>query len=116
MDVRVRFFGNYRRLADSSQTVLKLASRATPIDVVRALGERYGESLRCALISEDEGFRRLRPGIRIAVGDEVIDCATDLDRPLYAIAPGPHETEIQVFIFPSLSGGACCGRRKAVDT
>lgn len=105
MNVRVRFYGNYRRLTDSSQTVLALDSGATPIDVVRTLADRYGENLRTALMSEREGVARLRPGIRIAVGDEVIDCGAELNRPLRAVAAGS-QAQIEVFIFPSLSGGS----------
>jgi len=109
MEVRVRFFGNYRQLVNSSQIVLTLASEATPIDVVRMLGKSYGEGLRSALMSEHDGVVRLRPGIRIAIGDEVIDCAGDLDRPLCETAFGFDEAGIQVFIFPSLSGGTWRG-------
>ncbi len=104
MNIRVRFFGNYRRLFDSPQTFLNLSEGATPIDVVSSLAEIYGENLRSALVTDREGSVRLRPGIRIALGDEIIDCGCELTSPLPAACAG-HAPEIEVFIFPSLTGG-----------
>ncbi len=104
MNIRVRFFGNYRRLVDSPQTLLNLGERATPIDVVRSLAEIYGENLRSALITDRDGVIRLRPGIRIALGDEIIDCGSELTSPFHPIAAG-RPSQIEVFIFPSLTGG-----------
>lgn len=105
MEVMVRFFGNYRALIDSPELTLELDDeRATPLDVLRFLTERYGQKLRTALVADERGEARLRSGIRIAVGDEVIDFSSDLHTPLvkgsYAL-----EKPIRVFIFPSLMGG-----------
>lgn len=104
MNIRVRFFGNYRRLVDSPQTFLTLNEGATAIDVVGSLTEIYGENLRSALLTDRDGVIRLRPGIRIALGDEIIDCGSELDHPLQAIFTS-HPAQIEVFIFPSLTGG-----------
>jgi molybdopterin converting factor small subunit len=104
LNVRVRFFGSYRRLVDSPETVLTLENGATPLDLVYTLAERYGEQLRSALLAEREGFVRLRPGIRIGLGDELLDCGAELDHPLRGISAG-RDWQIEVFIFPSLTGG-----------
>ncbi len=104
MNIRVRFFGNYRRLVDSPQTVLTLDDGASAIDVVGSLSAIYGENLRAALLTERAGVVRLRPGIRIALGDEIIDCGSELNRPLPGLAHA-HPSQIEVFIFPSLTGG-----------
>ncbi len=104
MNIRVRFFGNYRRLVDSPQTFLNLREGATPIDVVGSLAEIYGENLRSALVTDRDGMVRLRPGIRIALGDEIIDCGSELTSPLQGMLPG-RAPQIEVFIFPSLTGG-----------
>lgn len=104
MNIRVRFFGNYRRLVDSPQTFLNLGAGATPIDVVDSLAEIYGKNLRSALMTDRDGVARLRPGIRIALGDEIIDCGSELNNPLQGISSA-HDSQIEVFIFPSLTGG-----------
>ncbi len=104
MNIRVRFFGNYRRLVDSPETFLTLGDGAAPIDVVASLAGIYGESLRSALITDREGVLRLRPGIRIALGDEIVDCGSELSSPFRAIS-AVRPTQIEVFIFPSLTGG-----------
>lgn len=104
MNIRVRFFGNYRRLVDSPQTFLHLSEGATPIDVVGSLAEIYGENLRSALVSDRDGVVRLRPGIRIALGDEIIDCGSELNHPMQGM-DGGRAPQIEVFIFPSLTGG-----------
>ena len=104
MFVTVRFYGSYRRLIDSPEVGLELDDDATALDLVRLLGERVGETLRAALLAEKERGMRLQSGVRIAVGDEVIDFASELQKPLITKgsgAPGP----IRVFIFPPLMGG-----------
>jgi molybdopterin converting factor small subunit len=105
MQVTVRFFGNYRALIDSPQFTLELDDeRATPLDVLNSLTERYGSKLRTALVVDRGGQAYLKSGIRIAVGDEIIDFSSDLRSPVAkgSYAPGK---PIKVFIFPSLMGG-----------
>ncbi|HYB91981.1 MAG TPA: MoaD/ThiS family protein [Candidatus Binataceae bacterium] len=105
MQVSVRFFGNYRALVDSPQFTFEIAEeQATPLNVLDALTERYGEKMRTALIVNRGGEVRLKPGIKIAVGDEIIDFSSDLRTPL---EKGSYTSEkpIRVFIFPSLMGG-----------
>lgn len=105
MQVTVRFFGNYRALIDSPQFTFELDDgQATPLQVLNMLTQRYGDRLRTALMVERAGEAHLKSGIRIAVGDEVIDFSSDLRTPL---VKGSYTSEkpIGVFIFPALMGG-----------
>lgn len=105
MQVTIRFFGNYRALIDSPQFTLELdEARATPLNVLDALTERYGDRLRTALAVERAGEIHLKPGIRIAVADEIIDFSSDLRTPLVK-GSCTSDKPIRVFIFPSLMGG-----------
>lgn len=104
MEVRVKFYGNYRRLIDMPEVTLEVEEEATPLHVVRSLAGHCGEKLRAALLAEKGGRVRLQAGIRIAVGEEIIDCTSDLQRPLVRRA-NSSETPIEVFIFPPLMGG-----------
>ena len=104
MQVTVRFYGNYRRLMNAPEVTLEVGADATPLAVVYALAGRYGEGLRAALLSEGRGAVRLKPGVRMAVGDEVIDSMADLEKPLALSAAKP-ATAIEVFVFPPLMGG-----------
>ncbi len=105
MQVAVRFFGNYRALLDSAQLTLDFdADRATPLEVLNALGERFGSGLRTALLVDRGGEAHLKPGIRIAIGDEIIDSSADL-RTLVLKRSSASDKPIRVFVFPSLMGG-----------
>jgi molybdopterin converting factor small subunit len=104
MEVRVKFYGNYRRLLPTPEVRLEVGDGATPVDVVRSLGEQYGEKVRAALLAEKDGRTHLQAGIRIAVGEEIIDCTSDLQRPLTSTVQNSHRP-IEVFIFPPLMGG-----------
>ena len=105
MEVRVRFFGNYRALIDSPELTLELDDGpASPLDVLRFLTERYGEKLRAALVANKAGGVRLKSGIRIAVGDDFLDSNSDLRTPLTKGSYGSGKP-INVFIFPALMGG-----------
>lgn len=105
MEVRVRFFGNYRALIDSPELTLELDDGpASPLDVLRFLTERYGEKLRAALVSDKARGVRLKSGIRIAVGDDFLDFNSDLRIPLTKGSYGSGKP-INVFIFPALMGG-----------
>ncbi len=101
MKARVRFYGNYRRLMQASEVCVEIGDDATPLDLVRCLAAQCGEKLRAALLTEKNGCARLQAGIRIAIGAEVIDFASDLHQPLARDAGKP----IEVFIFPPLMGG-----------
>jgi hypothetical protein len=83
---------------------LKVREEVTPFEVVCALCEQYGEKARAALLAEKEGSTHLQAGIRIAVGEEIIDCSCDLQRPLTRKVEQAHRP-IEVFIFPPLMGG-----------
>lgn len=102
MVVTVRFYGNFRRLINTAEVGLEVADGATPLDLVNSLVERLGEKLRPALLADKEG--RLQAGVRIALGDEILDCASDLKQPLVRLAKGS-ETPIRLFMFTSLMGG-----------
>jgi hypothetical protein len=105
MQVGIRFFGNYRGLIDSPGLTVELDDeRATVMDVLNLLTERAGDNLRSALLVERSGEVRLKAGIRIAVGDEMIDSTSDLRAP---VVQGSYTSEkpIRIFIFPSLMGG-----------
>lgn len=105
MEVRVRFFGNYRALIDSPELTLELdAASLSPLDVLRFLAQKYGEKLWMALVSDKAAEVRLKSGIRIAVGDDFLDFNSDLRTPL---AKGFYRSgkPINVFVFPALMGG-----------
>ena len=105
MEVRVRFFGNYRALIDSPELTLELEDGpASPLDVLRFLTERYGKKLRAALVSDKARGVRLKSGIRIAVGNDFLDFSSDLRAPLAKGSYGSGKP-INVFIFPALMGG-----------
>lgn len=104
MEVQVKFYGNYRRLIPTSEVKLEVGDEVTPFDVVCSLCEQYGEKVRAALLAEKAGRTHLQAGIRIAVGEEIIDCTSDLQRPLTSKVQNSHRP-IEVFIFPPLMGG-----------
>jgi molybdopterin converting factor small subunit len=104
MEVQIKFYGNYRRLFPTPEVRFEVGEEVTPFDIVRSLGEQYGEQVRAALLVEKEGAIHLQAGIRIAVGEEIIDCTSDLQRPLTSKVP-PASRPIEVFIFPPLMGG-----------
>ncbi|MEW6296286.1 MAG: hypothetical protein AB1671_00910 [Thermodesulfobacteriota bacterium] len=104
MEVQVKFYGNYRRLFPTPEVKLEVGNQVTPFDVVCALCEQYGEKARAALLAEKEGKTRLQAGVRIAVGEEIIDCTSDLQQPLTSKVQHSHRP-IEVFIFPPLMGG-----------
>lgn len=104
MEVQVKFYGNYRRLFPTPEVKFEVGEGATLFDVVRSLGEQYGEQVRAALLVEKDGKIRLQAGIRIAVGEEIIDCTSDLQQPLTNKVPHAPRP-IEVFIFPPLMGG-----------
>lgn len=105
MQVTVRFFGNYRALVDSAQFTLELDEQpVTLLDLLNSLGARYGSKLRTALVIDRAGEAHLRSGIRVAIGDEIIDLSSDLRKPL---GKDFHASDqpIRIFIFPALMGG-----------
>jgi molybdopterin converting factor small subunit len=105
VEVRVKFYGNYRRLVDGSEVTLELGEGANLLQLVASLAERCGERLRAALICEDRGGVRLQSGVRIALGEEIIDSAGDLRKPLPPSA-SRSERPIEVFVIPSIMGGS----------
>jgi molybdopterin converting factor small subunit len=103
MEVSVRFYGNYRPLLKTSEVRLEVEEGASALDVLCSLGDQYGEKLRRALLSEKGGKARLQAGVRMAVGDEIVDFASDLSQPFIKATNGSEPVEL--FIFPALVGG-----------
>ena len=108
MELQVKFYGNYRQLIGRPETSVEVEPGFTLLDVLRALGAKHGVELRTALLAEVAGRVCLRAGVRIAVGEEVLDSADDLGAAPVNVADS-RTSAIGVFIFPALGGGAACG-------
>ena len=103
MEVRVKFYGNFRPLLGTSEVRVEVGEQSTPFDVVRLLAEQCGPKVRAALLVERDEKVRLQSGVRMAMGDEIIDFVSDLHKPF--IEQMKSSTPIELFIFPGLVGG-----------
>jgi len=103
VEVKVRFYGQFRLLVESGKITLHIDPPATLLDLINHLCQQYGDKMKRMLIREDTGKPRLKPEVHIAVKGKSWDFTSDLVALNEVL--GENDREIEVFFIPPLQGG-----------